>query len=99
MAKVFEMVKKGTTLLLTGKFNNEVGEVIATVTYIEVYGNEIRITYKGTTRNGCFMHTMRIEKKATSGLVEVISRKWKKTPIHRKEIVKTKYNYEVKVLY
>lgn len=99
MAKVFETVKKGTTLLLTGKFNNEVGEVIATVTYTEVYGNEIQITYKGTTRNGCFMHTMRIGKKATSGLVKVISRKWKKTPIHRKEIVKTKYNYEVKVLY
>lgn len=99
MAKLFETVKKGTTLLLNGKFNNEVGEVIATVTYIEVYGDEMRITYKGTTRNGCFTHTMRINKKVASGLVEVISRKWKKTLIHRKEIIKTKYDYEVKVLY
>lgn len=99
MAKLFETVKKGTTLLLNGKFNNEVGEVIATVMYTEVYGEEMRITYKGTTRNGCFTHTMKVEKKAISALVEVISRKWKKTPIHRKEIIKTKYDYEVKVLY
>lgn len=41
MAKYFGTVKKGTTLLLNGKFNNEIGEVIATVTYTEAYGEEM----------------------------------------------------------
>lgn len=77
MAKIFETVKKGTTLLLNGKFNNEVGEVIATVTYTEVYGDEMRITYKGTTRNGCFTHTITVNKKFGRERVMIHEHEWK----------------------
>lgn len=82
MAKNFETVKKGTVLLLHGKFNKEEGEVTAYVTYVEIHGDEIRIAYKADTRKGNFNHTITVNKKSNTESVFVERRKW--------------YNYEEK---
>lgn len=76
MAKLFEDVKKGTMLMLEGKFNNIQGAIIAKVTFVEIYGNHLRITYKGLCEDNTFTHTITVNKKFGRNRVMIHKRKW-----------------------
>lgn len=82
MANVFETVKKGTTLLLTMLNLNshfkrvKVGQVIATVTNVDIHGNSFRITYRAQYGERKFTHTITVSKDETENHVVIPTRKW-----------------------
>jgi hypothetical protein len=76
MAKLFEIVKKGSTLMLNGKFINYEGAVVVKVTLTERHGNCIRITYRGLCEN-TFTHTITVDKDSDSYRVMVHEHKWR----------------------
>lgn len=82
MAKNFGTVKKGTTLLLTMlDLENHwqrvrVGQAIATVTNVEIHGNDIRITYKCQYGKRKFTHTITVSRDETENHVTIPIKRW-----------------------
>jgi hypothetical protein len=82
MAKLFETVKKDSTLMLNGKFNKYEGAVVAKVTLVEIYGNSLRITYQGLCEDNSFTHTITVNKKFGRNRVMIYKRKWENFKWH-----------------
>ena len=71
--KLFKDTKIGSVL----RISNSTGEVklnnfLAIVTYVEVHGDELVISYK----NSCFQHTTTIHKDATYETIYIRERQW-----------------------
>ena len=71
--KSFKDAKVGSLL----RISNSIGEVklnnfLATVTNVEVHGDELVISYK----NSCFHHTITVHKEATYKTIYIRERKW-----------------------
>ena len=71
--KLFRDAKIGSVL----RISNSTGEVklnnfLAIVTYVEVHGDELVISYK----NSCFQHTITVHKEATYKTIYIRERKW-----------------------
>ena len=71
--KLFKDAKIGSVL----RISNSTGEVklnnlLAIVTYVEVHGDELVISYK----NSCFQHTTTIHKDATYKTIYIRERQW-----------------------
>lgn len=82
MGKNFGTVKKGTTLLLTmldleNHWNKvRVGQVIATVTNVEIHGNNLQITYRGEYGKRKFTHTTLVGKDEAEIHVKIPTKRW-----------------------
>ena len=71
--KLFRDAKIGSVL----RISNSTGEVklnnfLAIVTYVEVHGDELVISYK----NSCFQHTITVHKDATYKTIYIRERQW-----------------------
>lgn len=76
MTKLFETVKKGSLLNCNGEFNKYCGVIIAQVTFVEIHGDCLHLTYKGLCEGNPFMHTITVNRKSSENRVVIHKRKW-----------------------